>query len=152
MSRCGFLCLQVYLHLVPDERQLPGPGPAVRHPPECDSAHRRRPGVGQCVTELMTSSADVIAAPSPNQGAKGLFTPEFNREKKYPRKLCTIFIINFWPTWEGLISCSLVLCFKNNSRELIINPFHHGDVGLFEMIRFFTASHRVCSSLKTNQC
>lgn len=32
-----FSWLQVHLHTVPDEWQLPGPGPAVRHPPECNT-------------------------------------------------------------------------------------------------------------------
>lgn len=38
------LCFQVYLHTLPDEWQLPGSGPAVRHPPEREACQHRCPG------------------------------------------------------------------------------------------------------------
>ena len=43
-SNCWPVWFQVHLHAVPDEWQLPGCGPAVWHPPECNTCQHQGPG------------------------------------------------------------------------------------------------------------
>lgn len=119
----AFLWLQMYLHLVLDERQLPGPGPAIRHPPECDPAQHRRPGqhrgVRLGVTELKLVDL-CYCCTFYNEGAKRHIFP-----------IERLFFIFLSDVGRSDMTQSSSSPKNNNSEEFRINRLNQGYVGSF---------------------